>query len=143
MKKKLLIFLVFFIGSSFCANTQEVIDAYIQKTKQLVLNADVKKMKKLAGDLNDNVRLVLKEVLGTDTYKKYRTIYVREETARWYAGTNKVKDKSLSKDEKTLANSLFKTSNKLEIVKREQYGDIHAIIKKLDAAVTSILKKYT
>jgi hypothetical protein len=142
MKKQFLIVSLLLIGSSFCSDEKKAINDYLTKTKKSILDADVKKMHKVAKALNSATRSVLKEALGDDTYKLYRKIYVKEETARWYAGTNK-KDKPLSKDEKTLDNSLFKTSNKLEIVEREEYGDIHTIIKKLYSAVKSIIQEYS
>ena len=140
MKKKLLFLVVTIFSSFVCAHD---VDAFLQETKEAFSGANIKKMSKATNAFNDRTREVLEKELGKDTYKKYRKVYVKEETDRWYAGTNKVKDKSLSKDQRTLANSLLKTENKLKIVVREKYGDPQNIVKKLKTAVKEIIKKHS
>ena len=143
MKKKILIMTALFFGASFCVQAQEAINGHLEASKKAILSAGIKKMSKVANALNDATRSAIKDELGDDTYKKYRKVYIKEETARWHAGTNKVKDKSLSKDEKTLANSHLKTRNKLEIVVREGYGDIKNIIQKLESSVKKVIEEYS
>lgn len=117
------------LANSFCDNKQELINHHIEETRQAILGAHVKNMKKVANKINDNVRSVLEETVND--YKKFRKDYLPEETARWHAGTNKVKDPSFSKDRKTLENALLKSRNKLELVACKKHGDISKIIEKV------------
>lgn len=144
MKKQMVIISVLFVGISACNNTQKAIDAYIQKINSDVSVKTIKNMGSLTNTFNDNTRSIIKNVLGDETYKAYRKVYVKEETARYRAGNgDKNTDKKLSKDEKKLKASLQKTYNKLELISRENYGDVSAIIGKLQDAYTKAIDEYS
>ncbi|MCF7899955.1 hypothetical protein K9K77_00425 [Candidatus Babeliales bacterium] len=144
MKKQILMISVLFVGMISCSDMQKAIDTYIQDIKTDVLAKPIKNMGSLTNTFNDNTRSIIKNVLGDETYKIYRKVYVKEETARYHAGScGKKSDKKLSKDEKKLEASLQKTRNKLELVFREKYGDVVTIIGKLQDACKKVIEEHS